>query len=156
MTDIINEVSTTVSVLKGEYEQPNVLSTPVVPEAKAKRAPSLSPSVHKPKVMEPEVVVTPSLDEVLAKVLFPVEEEKPAAKVECPDCGKMMSQNTLRYSHGPNCTVKKQRQATREPEVQNVANDMIEYEVQHGLYGKREERTARREAMVVKLAQNAF
>ena len=36
----------------------------------------------------------------------------------------------MRHSHGPNCVVKKQHQATREPEVQNVANDVIEYEVQ--------------------------
>ncbi len=44
----------------------------------------------------------------------------------------------------------------REPEVQNVTNDMIEYEVQRRLYGEREERAARREAMVAKLVQNVL
>lgn len=166
MTDIINEVSVTEPILLTEYEQPNALTTPVAPKAKAKRAPSRSPSVRKPKVIEPEVVVTPSLDEVQAEVTFPVEEAKAEAKVECPDCGKLMSQKTLRYSHGPNCVVKKQKQPVfthtaadqkeMQNEMQNATRDMIEYEVQRRLYGKREERAARREALVAKLVQNAF
>ena len=69
----------------------------------------------KPKVIDPEVAVTPSLDEVQVEVTWPVEEAKADAKVECPDYGKMMSQNALRDSHGPNCVVKKQQQATHEP-----------------------------------------
>ncbi len=136
MTDIINEVSTTEAVRPIEYEQPDALTTPVAPKAKAKRAPSRSPSVRKPKVMEPEEAVTPSLNEVQSEVTLPVEEAKADAKVKCPDCGRMMSQKTLRYSHCPNCVVKKKQQATREPEVQKVANDMIEYEVQSRLCGK--------------------
>ena len=31
-------------------------------------------------------------------------------KVACPDCGKQMSAKTLKYSHGPNCSSKKQKQ----------------------------------------------
>ena len=85
MTDIINEVSTTEPILQSEYEQPYVLTTPVVPKAKAKRAPSRSPSVRKPKVIEPEVAVTPSLDEVQAEVTLLIEEAKAEAKVERPD-----------------------------------------------------------------------
>ena len=65
MTDIINEVSVaTEPILETEYEQHYVLTTPIVPKAKAKRAPSCSPSmrslrtpVEKPKVIEPEVEV---------------------------------------------------------------------------------------------------
>ncbi len=68
----------------------------------------------------------------------------------------MMSQKTLRYSHGPNCVVKQRQEAKCEPKVQNVANYVIEHEVQSKLYGKREERSARREALVAKLTQNAF
>ncbi len=52
--------------------------------------------------------------------------------------------------------VKKQQQALREPEVQNVGKDMIEHEVQRRLYGEREELSARREALVAKLVQDAF
>ncbi len=133
MTDIINKVGTTGPLLQTEYEQTNALTMPVAPRATAKRAPSRSSSVRKPKVFGPEVVVTPSLDETQAEVTSPSQEATPEAKVECPDCGKLMSQKTLRHSHGPNCMVEEQQQATREPEVQNVANDMIEYEVQRRL-----------------------
>ncbi len=80
----------------------------------------------KPKEIDPEVVVAPSLDDVQVEVTMPVEEAKAEAKYECPDCGKMMSRKTLRHSHGPNCVVKSQQQATRGAEVQNVTNDLIE------------------------------
>ena len=122
MTDIINEVSVTEPILLTECEQPNALTAPVAPKAKAKRAPSCSPSVRKPKVIEPDVVVTPSLDEVQAEVT----EAKAEAKVERPDCGKLMSQKTLRHSHGPNCVVKEQKQpvftqtAADQREMQNA------------------------------------
>ena len=122
----------------------------------AKRVPSHSPSACEPKVIEPEMVITPSLYEEQSEVKFTIKEATAKAKLECPDCGKLMSQKTLRHSHGPKCVVEKQQQATREPEVRNVANDMIEYEVQRRLCGKQEKRAARREAMVAKLAENAF
>ena len=161
MTDIINEVNTTETILQSEYEP----TTPVVPKVKAKRAPSRGPSVRslktpveKPKVIEPVV-------EVQADVTLPAEEVKPAApslagmqpeaKVECPDCGKMMSQKTLRYSHGPNCVSKKQKTRT-EDNTRSVSDERVELEVQRRLYGRREERATRREAMVAKLVQNAF
>ncbi len=67
MTDI-NEVNTTEPVLPVEYEQPNALAALVAPKTKAQRAPSPSPSARKPKVIEPDVVVTPSLDEVQAEI----------------------------------------------------------------------------------------
>ncbi len=129
MTDIINEVSTTEPVPPTEYEQPNSLTTPVEPETKAQRAPSRSPSMRKPQVIDPEVAVIPSLDEVQAEATLPIDEAKADAKVECPDCGEMMSQKTLRHFHGPNCMVKKRKQAIREREVQNVTD----YEVQRRL-----------------------
>ena len=91
MTDIIFEVSAKEPVLPTEYELSNALTTPVVPTAKANRAPSRSPSVRKPKVIEQDVVITPSLDEVQAEVTLPIEEAKAEAKVECPDCGKLMA-----------------------------------------------------------------
>ncbi len=54
MTDNINEVSATEPVLLTEYDKPNALTTPVAPEAKAKRALSHSPSVPKPKQSIPK------------------------------------------------------------------------------------------------------
>jgi hypothetical protein len=145
MTEIINEVSASVDT------EP-VIETVEAPKARAKRAPSRSPSVRKPKVIEPEVEVTSTLDEVQADVTFQIEAAAAAAaKVECPDCGKLMSHKTLRYSHGPNCVVRKQQQAT-----QSATNAVVEPEVRGRLQSRREERAARREAMVAKLVQNAF
>ena len=46
-----------------------------------------------------------------------VQEEavpKVDTKVACPDCGKQMSAKTLKYSHGPNCSAKKQKQGDEE------------------------------------------
>ena len=147
MTDIINEVNTTEPILQSEYEP----ATPVVPKAKAKRSPSRVPSVRlKHKVIEPEPEPEPEV-----QTESPVEEVKVEAKVECPDCGKMMSQKTLRYSHGPNCVAKKQK-PQQEDNTQSVSDDWVEHEVQRRLYGRREERATRREAMVAKLVQHAF
>jgi formylmethanofuran dehydrogenase subunit E len=142
MTDIINIVSTS-----GDAEPELVVEAP---KARAKRAPSRSPSVRKPKIIEPEVEVTPTFDEVQVDVTYPVEAAPAAAKVECPDCGKTMSQKTLRYSHGPNCVVRKQQTA------QSATNVIVEQEVRGRQLSRREERAARREAMVAKLVQNAF
>ena len=161
MTDIINEVNTTETILQSEYEP----TTPVVHKVKAKRAPSRGPSVRslktpveKPNVIEPVVEVqpaAPSLAGMQPDVTLPAEEVKVDAKVECPDCGKMMSQKTLRYSHGPNCVSKKQNTMT-DDNTQSVSDERVELEVQRRLYGGREERATRREAMVAKLVQNAF
>ena len=145
MTDIINEASTS-------FEPEPALEEAAAPKAKAKRSPSRSPSLRKPKVAEPEVEVTPSLDEVQVDVTYPIEEVSAVAKVECPDCGKLMSQKTLRYSHGPNCVVKKQQQAA----MQSATNVIVEQDVRGRLQTKREERAARRESVVAKLVQNAF
>ncbi len=81
VTDIINEVTTTEPVLPTGYEQFSSLTTPYSPKAKAKRAPSRSPSVGKPKVIDSEVAVTLSRDEAQAGVTLPIEEATTDAKV---------------------------------------------------------------------------
>jgi uncharacterized Zn finger protein (UPF0148 family) len=94
---------------------------------------------------------------------MPAERAKKDAKVSCPDCGKQMSAKTLKYSHVPNCTAKKQtvtppeeaRKSFRD-ERGMVQEDMIEYEVQQRLTNRRAERAERRQEMVNKLMQNAF
>ena len=161
MTDIINEVNTApqsdAPPLNAEEEV--AVEPKPKPKARAKRAPSRGPSVRlKHNVIEPEPVLTLQVSdqrepEVPAEL--PVEEVKVDAKVECPDCGKMMSQKTLRYSHGPNCVAKKQKTMT-EDNLQSASDDWVEHEVQRRLYGGREERATRREAMVAKLVQHAF
>ena len=161
MTDIINEVNTTpqsdAPPLNAEEDvaeeslPDGVQTKGPKPKARAKRAPSRGPSVRlKHKVIEPEPEPEP---EVQAEL--PVEEVKVEAKVECPDCGKMMSQKTLWYSRGPNCVSKKQKTRT-EDNTQSVSDEWVEHEVQRRLQGRREMRATRREAMVAKLVQNAF
>ena len=129
MTDIINEVNTAPQSDAPSLNAEEVVVEESLPDggqipedadgakgpkakakARAKRAPSRGPSVRlKHNVIEPEPEPEP---EVQAEL--PVEEVKVDAKVECPDCGKMMSQKTLRYSHGPNCVAKKQKTMTED------------------------------------------
>ena len=159
MTDIIKEVNTApqsdATLLNAEEE---VVEQP---KARAKRSPSRGPSVrlkHKVIEPEPEPVLTLQVSdqrEPEVQAELPVEQVKVEAKVECPDCGKMMSQKTLRYSHGPNCVAKKEK-PQQEDNTQSVSDDWVEHEVQRRLYGRREERATRREAMVAKLIQSAF
>ena len=149
MTDIINEVNTAPQSDVPQLNAEEEVTEKPKPKARAKRAPSRGPSVR----LKHNVIETEPEPEVQAEL--PVEEVKVDAKVECPDCGKMMSQKTLRYSHGPNCVAKKQKTMT-EDNTQSVSDNWVEHEVQRRLYGRREERATRREAMVAKLVQNAF
>ena len=164
MTDIINEVNTPVLThsVEDQIETPAAPSLagmqPVVEtKAKAKRASKAKPAV----VVEPEVEVTASLDEVEAVITLPLPEElKVDTKVACPDCGKQMSAKTLKYSHGPNCSSKKQKQGddevAKEQIDKSVFEEVIEHEVQKRLHNTRACRAVRRQEMVEKLMQNAF
>ena len=136
MTDLINEVNTA-----PQSDAPPLNAEEDVveqPKAKAKRGPpARGPSVRKPKETGKPKVVEPE-PEVEEQAELPVEEAKPVApaeaKVECPDCGKMMSQTTLRYSHGPNCVAKKQK-PQQEDNMQSVSHEWVEHEVQRRLHG---------------------
>ena len=145
MTEIIAEAT--------DFVEPEpVIEEAQAPKARAKRAASRTPSARKQKVVEPEVEATPSLDEVQVDVTYPVEGASAVAKVECPDCGKLMSQKTLRYSHGPNCAAKKQKQSSpREHVDPSVIEEVIENEVQKRLTNSQAQRAARRQEMVEKL-----
>ena len=152
MTDVINEVNVTETILSNE----NGLSIQIAPKARAKRV-----SKKEPVMTEPEVEVTSSLDEVQAEVVMPNQEPYVEPKVACPDCGKKMSAKTLKYSHGPNCVINRQKQQkpseeSSPNEIQSVTNEWVEHEVQRRLNGRREERATRREAMVANLVKNAF
>ena len=105
---------------------------------------------------EPEVEATSSFDEVQAEVVMSKQEPEVEPKVACPDCGKKMSAKTLKYSHGPNCVIHQQKQQipsdeSAPNEIQSVANEWVEHEVQRRLNGRREERATRTGAMVAKL-----
>ena len=178
MTDIINEVNAPVLAHSVEEDQ---IDTPiVVTKAKAKRASKAKPAV----VVEPEVEVNASLDEVEAVVTLPLPGElKVDTKVACPDCGKQMSAKTLKYSHGPNCSAKKQKQGDEEfantlSTAKQIAheiggehganaleafamfeslNNVPEHVIEHHIRTRqRASRAVRRQEMVEKLMQNAF
>jgi hypothetical protein len=155
MTDIINEVNAPVLAHSVEEDQ---IDTPiVVTKAKAKRASKAKPAV----VVEPEVEVTASLDEVEAVVTLPLPGElKVDTKVACPDCGKQMSAKTLKYSHGPNCSAKKQKQGDEEESTKTdiVRNPLTETILDNWKETRctRLARAVRRQEMVDRLIQNAF
>lgn len=155
MTDIINEVNAPVLTHSVEEDQNE---TPiVVTKAKAKRASKAKPAV----VVEPEVEVTASLDEVEAVVTLPSPGElKVDTKVACPDCGKQMSAKTLKYSHGPNCSSKKQKQGDEE---ESTKTDIVRNPLTEAILDNWKEtrctrlaRAVRRQEMVDRLIQNAF
>ena len=159
MTDIINEVNA--PVLAHSVEEDQIDTSIVVTKAKAKRASKAKPAV----VVEPEVEVNASLDEVEAVVTLPLPGElKVDTKVACPDCGKQMSAKTLKYSHGPNCSAKKQKQWVEdqrddeESQPNIVRNPLTETILDNWKETRctRLARAARRQEMVDRLIQNAF
>ena len=164
MTDIINEVNAPL-VTEQEEDQIETPAAPslagmqpvVVTKANAKRASKAKPAV----VVEPEVEVTASLDEVEAVVTLPLPGElKVDTKVACPDCGKQMSAKTLKYSHGPNCSSKKQKQWDEEESTGTgiVRNPLTEAILDNWKETRctRAARAVRRQEMVDRLIQNAF
>ena len=161
MTEIINEVNAPEGLMVRmesvpEEEIPLVedqVETPVVvAKAKAKRVSKAKPIVTAAPV-EHEVVD--------AEVVEPVVvEPKVDAKVACPDCGKQMSAKTLKYSHGPNCSSKKQKQWDEE---ESTKTDIVRNPLTEATLDKwnetrctRAARAVRRQEMVDRLIQNAF
>ena len=161
MTDVINEVNVTESTLSNEDESSVAPTVQTAPKATARRV-SKKESVF----TEPEVEVTSSFDEVQADVVLPKQETYVEPKVACPDCGKKMAAKTLKYSHGPNCVINKQKQSQEDNATQlaeevgpsegigeSRANALLQHHVQTRA---RAERATRREAMVANLMKNAF
>ena len=118
MTDVINEVNVIESTLSNEDES----SIQKALKARAKRV-----SKKEAVMTEPEVEVTSSFDEVQAEVVMPKQEPYVEPKVACPDCGKKMSAKTLKYSHGPNCVIHKQKQSLPEGSQTKGSNADDEY-----------------------------
>ena len=176
MTDVINEVNVIESTLSNEDES----SIQKAPKARAKRV-----SKKEAVMTEPEVEVTSSFDEVQAEVVMPKQEPYVEPKVACPDCGKKMSAKTLKYSHGPNCVIHKQKQSQEDEEYAKLShtakqlaqevggesgasalhaigmldslNNFSNHDIKQHIQSRaRAERATRREAMVANLVKNAF
>ena len=164
MTEIVNEVNAPEGLMVRmesvpEEEIPLVedqVETPVVvAKAKAKRV-SKAKTVVTAAPVEPEVVDA----EVVVAVEPVVVEPKVDAKVACPDCGKQMSAKTLKYSHGPNCSSKKQKQWDEE---ESTKTDIVRIPLTEAILDNWKEtrctrlaRAVRRQEMVDRLIQNAF
>ena len=162
MTEIINEVNAPEGLCLVQDEEVPVIEdqveTPVVvAKAKAKRVSKAKPIVTAAPV-EHEVVDAVAVD---AEVVEPVVvEPKVDAKVACPDCGKQMSAKTLKYSHGPNCSSKKQKQGDEE---ESTKTDIVRNPLTEAILDNWKEtrctrlaRAVRRQEMVDRLIQNAF
>ena len=163
MTEIINEVNAPEGLCSVQEEEVPVVEdqveTPVVvAKAKAKRVSKAKPIVTtapvEPEVVDAEVVVAVDAIEPV------VVEPKVDAKVACPDCGKQMSAKTLKYSHGPNCSSKKQKQGDEEESTGTgiVRNPLTEAILDNWKETRctRLARSVRRQEMVDRLIQNAF
>ena len=150
MTNVIQEIKTV----------DEAVAEPVA-EPKPKRAPrGRAPTRKKVTEPEPEVVaVEPTVEETTVEVAVPEEKPAPVVKdrVACPDCGKEMSAKTLKYSHAPNCTVKK-KQSDEQPAA--VSEELIEELVQkrwdNVTNNLRQERLARKQARMEQLISGAF
>ena len=161
MTEIIKEVKEEPT----EEQKDAVPEVPVVAKAKAKRAsrakPKEEPIIEEPKE-EPNEDPNLTLKVADQKEEEPKEEPKSEEKVACPDCGRRMSAKTLKYSHGPNCSRKKQQtntevltlSGTYQPDF--ATNDMVEHHLRPRIPNTRADRANRREAMMSKLMQAAF
>ena len=163
MTEIINEVNAPEGLCLVQDEEVPVIEdqgeTPVVvAKAKAKRVSKAKPIVTtapvEPEVVDAEVVVAVDAIEPV------VVEPKADAKVACPDCGKQMSAKTLKYSHGPNCSSKKQKQGDEE---ESTKTDIVRNPLTEAILDNWKEtrctrlaRAVRRQEMVDRLIQNAF
>ena len=170
MTEIINEVNAPEGLCLVQEEEVPVVEdqceTPVVvAKAKAKRV-SKAKTIVTAAPVEPEVVeAVPTLQvsdqrEVVVAVEPVVVEPKVDAKVACPDCGKQMSAKTLKCSHGPNCSSKKQKQGDEE---ESTKTDIVRNPLTEAILDNWKEtrctrlaRAVRRQEMVDRLIQNAF
>ena len=173
MTEIINEVNAPEGLCLVQEEEVPVVEDQceapvVVAKAKAKRVSKAKPIVTtapvEPEVVDAEVVVAVDAIEPV------VVEPKVDAKVACPDCGKQMSAKTLKYSHGPNCSSKKQKQGVFTQEVtdqrddeESTKTDIVRNPLTEAILDNWKEtrctrlaRSVRRQEMVDRLIQNAF
>lgn len=80
---------------------------------------------------QPEINVITTLDESVADVVVPDittthSKTKVSQKIKCPDCGKMISEKTYKYTHVHNCKSKKEMNKHQEVENQQSINDETE------------------------------
>ena len=175
MTEILQEVK--------EEPREAVLDAPVVVKPKAKRASRAKPPVGVPGTKEEPEKEEPKEEAKEEPKKEAKEEHKGDDKVGCPDCGKQISAKTLKYSHGPSSSSKKQKKGDDEFAKTLHTAKQIAHEIggEHGANAsnafamlesldkvpdhvierhirtrQRVERATRRETMMNNLMQTAF
>ena len=142
MNEILSEMKDEVPAeMKDE-----VPAEPVVP--KPKRKPRTKKDVMTPveeKVAEP-------VEEKVAESVEGTKQEK----VPCPDCGKMVSAKTLKYTHKNTCKSKQHVHSGVCYDKYDPSADMVEEEISKRLSCARQMRTSRRSEKIAKLAAAAF
>ena len=151
--------------------QPEQTLEQVAQEEPKTEAEQMTDVINEVNVSESTVSNEDEAPAVQAEVVAPKQEPEQKGqdpKVACPDCGKKMAAKTLKYSHGPNCVINKQKQSQEDNATQlaeevgppdsggrgeSGANALLQHHVQTRA---RAERATRREAMVANLMKNAF
>lgn len=95
----------------------SIIETVVKP--KPKRQPRAKKVETIPEVI-PEVI-EPVIPEVIEPIVKPVIE-----KVQCPDCQKMVSSKSLKYSHKHTCIAKKVKEHIDKTEVKHDEIDVLD------------------------------
>ncbi len=95
------------------------------------------------------------------KVVEPVEEEKVVEptkpeKVSCPDCGKMVSAKTLKYTHKANCKASQPKYSEVHSGTCYQKEEPVEEDGFQRVSCARQMKSARRAEKMAKLAAAAF
>ena len=116
---------------------------PPPPVGEEVKLPKAKRVTKKKKEEETEVEEEPSVVE---------EEVKQPSKAQCPDCGKMVSSKTLKYSHKANCKANK----VKEPSPVKKEHSGLVYDSGVKQPCARALRVQQREQRIAQLAMNAF
>ncbi len=180
MSEVLSEMKEEVPAPTEEQQSTAAPVEPVaVQKPKAKRKPRAKKVDAMPAVVEEPAPVDEPVAETPPPPEPPAEEPKAAKaeKVPCPDCGRMVSEKTLKYTHGKTCKAKNpkhiyigENDLNGPPDVddqesttehhkhgfEHVLEKLVEEELHRRTVGARQAKVARRTEKIAKLAAAAF
>ena len=192
MSEVLSEMKEEVPAPTEEQQSTAAPVEPVAVRAHGlsrEHSPSEKPKAkRKPRAKKVEAMAAvveepaPVLDEPVAETPPPPEPpaEEPKAKAEkvpCPDCGRMVSSKTLKYTHSKTCKGKNpkhiyigENDLNGPPDVddqestteyhkhpfEHVLEKLVEEELRKRTVGARQAKVARRTEKIAKLAAAAF
>lgn len=178
MSEVLSEMKDEAPAPTEEQQEPAAPVEPVaaVEKPKAKRKPRAKKAEAAPVEVMPTVVEEPAAE--TPPPPEPVEEPKAKAeKVPCPDCGRMVSEKTLKYTHSKTCKAKNpkhivigENDLNGPPDVDDqesttehhkhpfeyVLEKLVEEELHKRTVGARQAKVAKRTEKIAKLAAAAF